>query len=239
MEKVAEIKIDALSFTLIRRTTRRTVALSVKADNRVVVLAPYFASTNAVVDFVKKNLPWIQKRRQSNAIKTAELQRSYTPGDTVEYLGRPYQLVEGTGPRIHLDGNRLIIPKVSATTVHRKLTQWYKAQATDIFLDRLSLYEPKVGHQHRSLRLSSAKTRWGSCTTNGTISLKWNLVMAPIWILDYVIVHELCHLVHMNHSASFWKLVKSICPEYREATRWLKTNGHSLQLPLPNESNVV
>lgn len=236
MEKTAEIQLESLSFTLIRRSTRRTVALSVKSDNRIVVLAPYFASASSVIAFVKRSEPWVQKRITANTVKTAQIPvLHYVAGDIVHYLGRPYELVEGTLATLRMKDTTIIIPNTSASEIHRKLNRWYKTRAADIFLDRLSLYEPRVGQQHAKLRLSSAKTRWGSCTTTGTISLRWTLIMAPLSVIDYVVVHELCHLVHMDHSRSFWKLVKSIYPDYHAAVQWLKLHGQTLALPNPKK----
>ena len=207
-----------------------------KSDNRIVVLAPYFASTSSVIEFVKRSESWVQKRIATNAVKAAQIPSlNYATGDIVYYLGRPYELIAGTGPTLRMKESTILIPNGSAEAIHRKLDRWYKTRAADIFLDRLSLYEPRIGHQHSKLRLSSAKTRWGSCTTTGTISLRWTLIMAPLSVIDYVVVHELCHLVHMDHSRSFWKLVKSIYPDYHAAVQWLKLHGETLALPTPNK----
>lgn len=197
------------------------------------VLAPYLSTTGAAISLVKHHREWIIDKLSHYQAKHIDTQKKYIPGDTVFYLGRPYTLKTGSGSSIKLSTDQLLVPALPPATVQKRLEAWYKLRAADIFLDRLTLYEPKVGHQHNKLRLSSAKSRWGSCSTTGTISLRWTLIMAPLSVLDYVVVHELCHLVHMNHSRSFWKLVKTICPDMNDAVHWLKSNGHTLALPKP------
>jgi predicted metal-dependent hydrolase len=98
--------------------------------------------------------------------------------------------------------------------------------------DRIRYFEPFLP-PHRKitmLRIADQKTRWGSCSAKGTLSFNWRLYLAPPEVLDYVVVHELCHLIHMDHSTAFWALVSSILPDYRERRRWLKVNGSSLDI---------
>lgn len=111
--------------------------------------------------------------------------------------------------------------------------QWYKdkkAQARKLFHERVDYYEKLTGLKVSKLKLSSAKTRWGSCSRAGNISLVWRLVMAPIEIVDYVIVHEIIHLRHPNHSKAFWDDVAKIIPDYKTHRRWLRDNGYALSV---------
>lgn len=105
-------------------------------------------------------------------------------------------------------------------------------QMRTLLLDRIAYYEPRLPQPHRRIeriRLGMQKTRWGSCSTNGTLSFNVRLYLAPREALDYVVVHELCHLIEMNHSQRFWELVESIMPDYRVWRKWLKENGNKLQ----------
>lgn len=111
--------------------------------------------------------------------------------------------------------------------------RWYvqkKREARDLFLQRIEYYEGLTGLKVNKLRLSSAKTRWGSCSLNGSISLVWRLVLAPIEIVDYVIVHEIMHIKHPNHSREFWSAVSQVMPDYKERRKWLKENGFALSV---------
>jgi hypothetical protein len=210
----------------------------VKADNSIVVLAPLLSPTQPIIQFVETHQSWIQKRLAQNQLRAAKRPKlMYTSGDILLYLGRPYHLQlnpQSKKKEVRLEGDTMIVHSkstLSPTEIKSMIEQWYKAQAHDIFIDRLGQYELKVGKSAKKFRLSNAKSRWGSCTRSGTISLRWTLIMAPVEVLDYVVVHELCHLVHMNHSPSFWKLVKTVFPDFKSKERWLKTDGIQLQLP--------
>ena len=104
-----------------------------------------------------------------------------------------------------------------------------KEEAKNIIFDRIAYYAEKYGFKYSKLRLSSAKTRWGSCSSNGTISINWNLIFAPTRITDYVIIHELCHTRHHNHSKRFWDEVEKYVPDYKTRLKWLKENEHKIQ----------
>lgn len=111
--------------------------------------------------------------------------------------------------------------------------EWYKEKkklARHVFAKRIAHYEKLTGLKVSKLRLSSARTRWGSCTFNGTVSLVWRLILAPIEVIDYVVLHEIMHLKHPNHSRTFWEAVQLYMPDYKEHRLWLKENGFTLNI---------
>lgn len=110
------------------------------------------------------------------------------------------------------------------------LEQRYISAAKDYFPKRVSYYHQFTGGNYNRITIRDQKTRWGSCSAKGTLSFNWRLMLAPPAILDYVVVHELCHLTHMNHSAAFWQKVESIYPDYHAARKWLKDHGQELVL---------
>lgn len=110
------------------------------------------------------------------------------------------------------------------------LEQKYRKAAKQYIYERVEYYLPLTGGSYRTLRIGDQKTRWGSCSSNGTLSFSWRLMLAPPRVLDYVVIHELCHLTHMDHSPAFWAKVESIDPDYKEHRKWLKDNGNSLIL---------
>lgn len=110
------------------------------------------------------------------------------------------------------------------------LEKRYIAAAKDYFPKRTAYFAPITGGNYQRITIRDQKTRWGSCSANGTLSFNWRLMLAPPAVLDYVVVHELCHLTHMNHSKAFWALVESACPEYRTHRKWLKEHGQTLVL---------
>ena len=106
----------------------------------------------------------------------------------------------------------------------------YRQAAKEYFPKRADFYGQILGVRYNKIRIAEQKTRWGSCSQSGTLSFNWKLMLAPPKVLDYVVVHELCHLKEMNHSPRFWKLVEEIIPDYKEYRKWLKENGNTLQL---------
>ena len=110
------------------------------------------------------------------------------------------------------------------------LTQRYIVAAKEYFPKRAAYFRQFTGGTYNRITIRDQKTRWGSCSAKGTLSFNWRLMLAPPAILDYVVVHELCHLTHMNHSAAFWQAVESVYPDYRNARKWLKEHGQELIL---------
>lgn len=110
------------------------------------------------------------------------------------------------------------------------LVKRYRDAAAEYFPKRAAYYQPLTGGSFKRITIRDQKTRWGSCSSNGTLSFNWRLMLAPPRVLDYVVVHELCHLTYMNHSPAFWALVAQIMPQYQEYRLWLKNNGSTLRL---------
>lgn len=115
-------------------------------------------------------------------------------------------------------------------TQRAALEQRYIAAAKEYFPKRAAYFQQFTGGSYNRITIRDQKTRWGSCSARGTLSFNWRLMLAPPAILDYVVVHELCHLTHMNHSAAFWQKVASVYPDYRTARKWLKDHGQELVL---------
>lgn len=115
-------------------------------------------------------------------------------------------------------------------TQRAALERRYIDAAKEYFPKRAAYYQQYTGGAYHRISIRDQKTRWGSCSSKGTLSFNWRLMLAPPAILDYVVVHELCHLTYMNHSAAFWKKVEAVCPDYRTARKWLKDHGHELTL---------
>ena len=110
------------------------------------------------------------------------------------------------------------------------LEKRYRQAAREYIPKRADYFAQRIGVSYERIRIAEQKTRWGSCSSRGTLSFNWKLMLAPPKVLDYVVVHELCHLIEMNHSPRFWNLVEEIIPDYKEYRKWLKDNGNTLQL---------
>lgn len=123
----------------------------------------------------------------------------------------------------------------SRLEIEQALYGWLYKKAEEVIGERLRYYCNIVGASYNRYCIKGQKTRWGSCSSKGNLNFNWRLVLAPLWVLDYVVVHELSHLRHMNHSKEFWNTVASYLPEYKKAVQWLKENGGSLRLQLEKE----
>lgn len=122
-------------------------------------------------------------------------------------------------------------PRSQLTDAQRRALEGrYRQAAREYFAARVAHYEPIIGVTHGSIAIRDQKTRWGSCSAKGNLNFNWRLMLAPPRILDYVVVHELCHRKEMNHSKAFWNAVETVLPDYRECRKWLKENGKTLVL---------
>ena len=210
----------------IRRSTRaRRVRVSVDAERGVEVVLPHRASDRAAASAVKELRPWIERRlREVDDVRAAVAARD----GTVPYLGDELLLVPEPGrTRVHRRGDVLRVPDGDARPA---LERWYRRQAKGEIAPRLDEAVEALGTSYSALTIRNQRTRWGSCSTTGAMSFNWRLLLAPEDVLDYVVWHEACHLVHMDHSPRFWRLVERHVPDYREPKRWLRRHGATLVL---------
>jgi len=114
--------------------------------------------------------------------------------------------------------------------IKRRLIEWYKKEARTKYKERVEHYRKKLGVSYNKIFIRDQKTRWGSCSSKGNLNFNWRLIMAPLSIMDYIVVHELVHLIHPNHGRDFWKLVESVIPDYKEKKQWLRINGYRLKI---------
>ena len=224
---------DQLHYQLERRQ-RRTVGLKVTATG-LIIHAPTRISLSHLESIIVLKADWIRKKldaRSTNQIPALQWQDS----EQLLLLGNPITLALGYDNRsraVEYEPGllQLAMPNhEDPIAVERKVVQWYKKQAITDFARRLELFSTKLGVNFTSLTLSNAKSRWGSCNSRKEIRLNWRLLQAPPHIINYVICHELAHLIEMNHSAKFWAVVASIYPDYKLAEKELKAWSPKLHL---------
>lgn len=232
---------ETLVFELVR-SDRRTVGFVVERDGRVVVRAPRRAREGDVLRAVSRHGDWILRTRRRLA--DAELRRRlwYRDGEPHLHLGQRYPLaiVPAETEGVRLAGGRLCVAvrpdadpaggdaepaAASAQRVKQLLDEWYASEAARVLPERLEACWaafPSNGHRRPAVRVKRMRTRWGSLSPKGTMSLRLDLVRAPVECVDYVVFHELCHLVHRNHGRSFWALVEQFVPDWRRRRRALE-----------------
>lgn len=218
-----------VTFELIR-SRRKTVSIIVHRNGQVVVRAPLRLSEKVIWEFVDGKRDWIAAKLDELASQQTPV-RQFIPGEIFAYLGQSYPLTVTSIQRPALRLTSTFEMSQSALPQARQVFErWYRARAAEVFAQRVALFAARFGLRYQSLRISAARTRWGSCSTKGTLSFTWCLVMAPLEVIDYVVIHELAHLVVHNHSAAFWAQVESMLPDYRVRRAWLKRHGHALSL---------
>ncbi|WP_417535803.1 M48 family metallopeptidase [Methylophaga sp.] len=224
---------EGFDYTIIRSSRRKSMALVIK-QGEVIVRIPTTLAVKTAQDFVDKKRAWIkQKLEQLPVIR----ETVYADGESFLFLGNTYQLDIHTSSAEntikHIDNRIQLYTKkkdISAEGIKRQLEKWYRQQANELLTSRFFQLAEAYQFFPKSLTIKTYKARWGSCYRSGDIQLNWKLIMATDKVIDYVILHELCHLRHHNHSKAFWQLVADICPTYKEHKLWLKQNGDRLTL---------
>jgi hypothetical protein len=223
-----QIQIDKLI-----RSKRRTIALIIERDGSFTVRAPLRAPHAAIETFIQQKMDWITRTREKIKSTPDEsiLGKQYADGEKFPFLGSSFdlKLVGLQKHSLHFD-NGFTLRHTSQKKGEQVFTRWYKGRALEIISKRVQQYSQQYNFAPKQVKISSAKTRWGSCSPNGTLNFTWRLVMAPLDVIDYVVVHELAHLRVKDHSSKFWKMVGSIYPEYKKQRKWLRENGEKLNL---------
>ncbi|MCI7790231.1 MAG: M48 family metallopeptidase [Lachnospiraceae bacterium] len=211
------------------RSRRKTIALVIDSDGELIVRAPFYASENDILRFVREKQNWIEQKAKEMKQKTKERPRlSLQEGETIPYLGRECMIFRGMTRKICFDGNAFLLPE--SEDAGAKLVSWYKKRAAVILKERVESIAEKMQVSPGGVRITSAKTRWGSCSYTNHLNFTWRLIMCPPEVVDYVVVHELCHIIHKNHSKSFWNCVEGIDTSYREHEKWLKENRRLMEV---------
>jgi predicted metal-dependent hydrolase len=213
------------------RTKRKTIALIIERDGTLTVRAPMRATYAMIEVFIQQKADWIMRTREKlNTIEPIPARR-YIDGEAFLFLGSSFdlELVKSQRPSLKFD-NGFTLSQNARQKGGQYFIKWYKERAYEIISERVQEYAQRYNFIPKKVKISSARTRWGSCSADGTLNFTWRLVMAPLDVIDYVVVHELSHLRVKNHSSKFWKVVESISPEYKKHRKWLRENGEKLSL---------
>jgi predicted metal-dependent hydrolase len=213
------------------RAKRRTIAIIVHRDGKVIVRAPLKASEALIRQFVESKSVWIAEKKAQAAKQPPKMARKFAAGEKFPFLGQEYVLssVEGQKAALKFE-NGFFLNQKNIPNAQLVFEKWYKAAALKVLTERTQLYAAKFGLRYAKIRITSARTRWGSCSSQGTLSYTWRLVMAPLEVVDYVVIHELAHLTVKNHSPVFWAAVAKMLPDYKLRKAWLRKNERFLTL---------
>ncbi len=185
---------------------------------------------------------WIFKKQKELAeIKDAPKPKEFLSGEKLLYIGRRYRIklnkkdMKGAEVSLYqgmfmIDVNKDLSEKQRKAAIKEELISWYRKKAEERINERVNKYKEQIGVEPNSVKIKKQKKRWGSCSSLDNLNFNWKIIMAPMSVIDYLVVHELAHLKHPNHSRNFWDLVGSIIPNYKEKKEWLKINGNALDL---------
>jgi predicted metal-dependent hydrolase len=204
---------------------RKTAAIEVHPDLQVTIIAPEGSEPETIEAFIRKRAGWIlRQQRQFLTYAPQETPRAYVSGESYRYLGRQYRLKVLEGPQDGVKQERSFIyltvsDKNDTRHVRSIFEQWFRDEALHVFAKRLKTCYPRVerlGVPYPALSIRSMKMRWGSCSSSGLIVLNPRLVQTPLDCIDYVLLHELCHLKEHNHSKQYYQLLDQVLPDWRE-----------------------
>lgn len=225
----------------IKRSKRATssTTISIKPTGVVVVSAPPWVPKFLLVRFVEQKADWIRDRLKKT---TSNNPIVHQHGDKILYFGKEYSLhidknetyirtnIEHDGEKFVIKISNLHTSQKEQDEIHRIIEKWYLQNGIAIITDKTNVYSQQIGVEYQKITLKKVSSIWGSCSIRNNLNFNRKLIMAPDEIVDYVIIHELCHIVHRNHSSRFWALVREHDPNYLSHRRWLRTNSHLLTL---------
>lgn len=230
-QRSIELAGKPVTYTLKRSGKRRSIGLRID-DRGLTVSMPLRASEKWLHSVLNEKAAWVveklgswQTRKPAAAL--------WIDGEKLAFRGETFTLrvipsLFNSPPQLRGEQLLLHITDTCDTArIEKLVTQWYRREAERVFAECVAHYAPLMQVAPQQIRLSSARTQWGSCTSRGVVRLNWQLVKMPLHLIDYVVVHELAHLVEMNHSAAFWRVVAGACPDYAQCRAELRKWGIS------------
>lgn len=216
----------------IKYSNRKTLNISVERDRSIVVRAPHYLTADKIDKIVQSKRQWIkEKLNHSQKYPLVTESKEFVSGETLMYLGKNYQLlvVDEEFEGIEFD-QRFKISKANQPKANELFKKWYLKEALIKIEPLATKYAKSLGVQYNQFKTSEMKYRWGSCTPANNIIFNWRIIKAPMYVLEYLVAHELVHLIENNHTPRFWNILSIQVPSYEKAKNWLKNNGRLLEV---------
>lgn len=209
------------------RSRRASISIHIERDGRVIVKAPVLVPNFVIKKFIQEKSDWIEKTLAKIA-KRKPTEKAYQDGELFLFLGKEHTFTLADTTQIVLKNEKLYFPKAALFRAQKELTSWYMQQAKDIITKRLEFHAKKMHVEYKHLLFSDTKSKWGTCFPDNSLQFNWRLVMAPLMVLDYVVIHELTHITEKNHGDAFWRRVRLFTPAYKQHRKWLEEHAHLL-----------
>lgn len=210
----------------IKKSKRKTIAIKVDINGKVIVYAPINCTSKRIEDFVNSKQDWIIKSKQkilftNNIYDTKNIKI----GDEIYLFGDKYKLLVGNDKSVKIEGKYIILPVNYQKNLETHLKKWIVKFSKDYLSNRLDLVAGKLNFTNYTFKISYARGKWGSCSNERKIMLNFRLIECPVEIIDYIITHELVHINHFNHGSMFYKELESYYPNSKDYVKWLKQNA--------------
>jgi len=227
MEKYKDIE-----YELIRRK-RKTLSLIIERDGKVRLIVPEYLSVQNIEELLEGKMYWIySKKAEWEDLNASRVMRQFRGGQGFLYLGSSYRLeiTENTDKDLKLYRGRFYLRKSKLHKADELFKAFYKEKGLNKIKERIELYKRQMGVNPKNIRVMELKNRWASCSDEGNLNFHWKCVLAPISVIDYIVVHELAHIIYKDHSDRFWNTVDKVIPDYQRRKQWLRENGAGLDI---------
>lgn len=222
-----------LVYTIKRSSRRKKLNITVERDRSIVVHAPEEVSDEKIQQVVDSKRQWIYEKinhPQKYQDPPHPPGKELVSGESALYLGRQYRIeLVKTGLSKIQFAQRFLIPVTQAEKREETLREWYIGKAKEKIVPRVKHHARELGVNFAEIKIVDNRYRWGSCTVKNNVNFNWRLIKAPMFVIDYVIIHELAHLIEPNHTPRFWNIVRAQSPTVEKAKAWLKENGQLLE----------
>ncbi|MGI6479391.1 MAG: M48 family metallopeptidase [Salinivirgaceae bacterium] len=227
------MRLENLDIAIEKTERRKTVSIFIERDGSVRVLAPIYASDETIETAVKaKEYLIFTKLAKWKELNQGKVKREYINGQSFLYLGRNYRLklTDNQDVPLKIKGGFFLLDKNYLSKAEKVFKDFYKEKALLKIKERIKVHKDKFSIKPTSVKVLDLQNRWASCTPKNGLNFHWKCVMAPVKVLDYIIMHEMVHLKYPNHSADFWNELDKKMPDFIEQKDWLKRNGVKMSL---------
>lgn len=222
----------------VKRTDRKTIWIGIEAPDTVKVVAPKGLPDELLLSHIKKKAKWIvTKLSEVREVQHLRAKKEFVNGESFLYLGRSFSLqieIDETikKPLINLFQEEFLIvtPTKNQEALKQSMELWYREKTYKNVVEKVNYFQQFFEVKPNNIKVKEQKKRWASCSSQRNLNFNWRCSMAPSSVLDYIVLHEMCHMMHMNHSKEFWDLIERIMPDYKKRREWLKMYGFKLEL---------
>lgn len=218
----------------IKKSKRKTLSIYIERDGTVTVIAPGNSTDKEIEEVIKKKEYQIYKSlAEWELTNSTKIEREFVNGQSFLYLGRNYRLEivkeEQKKPLI-LKNGYFLLRKKDESKAKQLFIEFYKEKGLPKIVERVEQYQKRINVNPKQIRIMELKNRWASCSEKGNLNFHWKCIMAPLDVLNYIVVHELAHLIHKKHTKAFWNEIDKMIPDYQKHMEWLRINGAAMDI---------